>query len=101
MQNIEQLVRKKIHEPHFNLGELAHEANLSERQLQRRIKKITGLSPIKYIREVKLQKARELLEKGDLQSIAEVAYAIGFDTPYYFGKLYEERFGRHPGDYIY
>ena len=62
---------------------LASEMALSDRQLRRKLKSLTGLSTSQYIQEIKLQKARHLFENQTFNSIAEVAYAIGFNTPGY------------------
>lgn len=78
---------------------LAGEIGLSERQLFRRIKALTGLSVNKYIQEIKLQKARRLLKDKVFNTIAEVAYASGFNTPGYFSKIFEAHFGKSPGEY--
>ncbi len=78
---------------------LADQMAISERQLLRRLKAETGLTVQAYIQEFKLQKARQLLESQTYSTIAEVAYACGFNTPAYFSKVFEKRFGKRPGEY--
>ena len=73
--------------------------NMSFRQLQRRVKQVTGLTPIQFQREIKLQEARRLLESGDYQTASEVSYAVGFTNTHHFSKLYEGRFGKKPSEY--
>ena len=53
------------------------------------------MTPIKYLNDFRLNKARHLLEKGD-KSIFEVSYALGFKSMSYFGKAYKEKFGIAP-----
>ncbi|MET3113372.1 signal transduction histidine kinase/DNA-binding response OmpR family regulator [Pedobacter sp. CG_S7] len=77
----------------LNLAELSYTMSISERQLFRRIKAITGLTPNKYIRTIRLQIAREAIESGKFRTVAEIAYAAGFDTPAYFSKLFKEHYG--------
>ncbi len=79
---------------------LASQMAVSERQLLRRIKSLTGLSSKQYIQTVKLQKARHLLENKTYNTISEVAYACGFNTPTYFGKIFEKHFGKKPRAYL-
>ena len=79
---------------------LAAELLLSTSQLYRRIKSLTGLTTKQYILEVKLQKARHLLENKAYGTIAEVSYACGFNTPGYFTTLYQKHFGKKPGSYF-
>lgn len=97
---VENLLKSEIANPQMNAIELASKLNMSRRQLQRRIKKTTGLTPNKYIRETKLQAAREILESGDVHTVSEVTYAVGFDTPSYFSNLFKERFGKKPIEYL-
>jgi len=84
----------------INNAYLAIHLNTSERQLLRRIKGLTGLSVSKYVQEVKLQKARNLLEHQAYSTVAEVAYECGFNTPAYFSNVFEKRFGKRPVDYL-
>lgn len=79
---------------------LSSQLNISERQLLRRIKSLTGLSVKKYVQEVKLQKARNLLEHRAYPTVAEVAYKCGFNTPAYFSNVFEKRYGKRPVDYL-
>ena len=100
LKQIEQRLKADISNSKINVESLTAELNISRSQIQRRIKKITGLTPVYYFREIKLNAARELLENGEVQTVNEVAYAVGFDTPKYFSTLYEERFGKRPSAYL-
>ena len=100
LQSAEQALLSAIDQPDLTNHDLAKELALSERQVARKIKQITGLSPNKYFREIRLQYARELLEKGEVATVNEAAFAVGFDTPSYFSRLFEERFGRRPSDFL-
>lgn len=73
---------------------------LSHRQLFRRIKALTGLSVKQYIQEVKLQKARHLLENKSHETVAEVAYICGFNSRGYFSTIYRKRYGKKPASYL-
>ena len=84
----------------LNRSYLAHEMALSDRQLLRRLKAVTGLSIKQYINEVKLQKARLLLESKTYHTISEVAYVCGFNAPGYFATVYKKHFGKSPSEYF-
>nr|HQU61435.1 response regulator [Saprospiraceae bacterium] len=73
---------------------------LSDRQFARKLKALTGLTPNGYILEVKLQKARHLLENRIYTTTTEVARASGFGSASYLAKVYQEHFGKKPGDYL-
>ncbi|MEL7121922.1 MAG: response regulator [Bacteroidota bacterium] len=79
---------------------LAEELAMSERNLRRKVKLLTGLSAKQYIQEVKLQKARHLLENKTFNTVAEISYACGFNTPGYFSQVYEKHYGKKPTEYL-
>jgi signal transduction histidine kinase/DNA-binding response OmpR family regulator/ligand-binding sensor domain-containing protein len=84
----------------YNISWLAAELAISERQLRRKIKELTGLTPQKYLTMVRLQLARTLIEERKYKSIAQVMYHVGFQKSSYFAKLFKEQFGRSPSDYM-
>lgn len=79
---------------------LADQMAISERHLLRRLNILTGLSTKQYMQEVKLQKARHQLEHKTYNTISEIAYASGFNTPNYFTKVFFKRFGKRPAEYF-
>ncbi|WP_170110308.1 hybrid sensor histidine kinase/response regulator transcription factor [Flavilitoribacter nigricans] len=79
---------------------IAGKVFLSERQFARKLKKLSGLTPNEYIQEVKLQKARQLLEQQVYTTVNEVARVSGYSSGSYLTRIYQERFGKKPGDYF-
>lgn len=77
-------------------NDLAYHFGLSERNLYRKIKAITGQSPASYLREIRLQKARRLLETNSGQTVGEIAIACGIDNLAYFSQTFKKRFGKLP-----
>jgi transcriptional regulator GlxA family with amidase domain len=77
---------------------LAGAVGLSPRQLHRRVKELTGLTPGGYIRMMRLQRAEQLLRQQAGQ-VAEVAYAVGFNDAKYFSRLFRQTYGRAPSEY--
>lgn len=84
----------------FTLDTLAEKTFVSKRQLQRNIKAETGLTANNYIKEIRLFRARHLLENKTFATIAEVSYAVGFNDQHYFSTIFAERFGKKPADYF-
>ena len=84
----------------FNLDQLADRLLISKRQLQRRIKSYTGMTASEYVREVRLHKARTLLESGHLGTVSEIAYAVGFEHQHYFSQVFRQRYGKKPTEYL-
>lgn len=100
LKQVERIIRSEIENAQFKQEDLADRMNLSKRQLFRKIKKITGLSILGYKREITLQLARELLEAQTYDSIQAVSYSVGFKNTNHFSKLYTERFGKKPAEYM-
>ena len=90
---VEDYIKQHLGKVDLNLSLLSHELSMSERQFFRRLKQITGISPNKYIRTIKMQLAKEAIESGKYRTVAEVSYVAGFDTPAYFNKLFKEVYG--------
>ena len=84
----------------FGIAELASAMGVSERTLGREIKRIAGITPLKYVRELKLQEAQRMLRAKEYGTVAEVCYAVGFEKPSYFTQLFVARFGEKPSSYL-
>lgn len=96
----ENLIRKNAGKTDLNIQNLSDELAISERQLHRRIKSLLNLTPNAFIRQIRLQIAKEAIESGKYRTISEVAYASGFETPSYFRKLYKEMHGYDINDML-
>ena len=83
-----------------DIAYLTRRLHISERQLLRRIKALSGHTTQQYQKERRLQYARQLLEQRRFATVTEVAYAANFSTPTYFSDLYEQRFGVRPTEYM-
>lgn len=101
LKEIEQHITTHLNQADFNVETLATQVFLSKKQLERKIKHITGLTPAKLIKEVRLQKARNHLEQGDFETVTDVSFAVGFQTTKYFVRVYKERFGKAPKEYFW
>ena len=86
-------VENHLDDPDLSVEKLAQEMNYSTRQLSRLFGSLTGLSPVQFILEIRLQTARRMLESKSYPTVAEVRYAVGIDSASYFSKKFKERFG--------
>lgn len=84
----------------LNVSWLAQKMAVSERQIFRKIERFTGRTPNKYIRCLRLFKAKELLESYTYSTVSEVACAVGLKDPYYFSNIYKKEFGKKPKEYL-
>lgn len=101
MKKVEGILERELGNAKYGVGELADELSESRRNIQRRIKKITGLTPNQYIRQLKLAQAKLLIESGDYSTVSEIAYRVGFDTPHHFSTMFTEHFGQKPSEFLY
>ena len=81
----------------LNVETIGAELGLSRVQLYRKVKALTGQSPVELLRTARLQKGRQLLTTTD-KNISEVAYEVGFTAPSYFTKCFKDEFGISPSD---
>jgi signal transduction histidine kinase/DNA-binding response OmpR family regulator len=100
LQMLEQEVMDHMTEAFLSVSYLAEKVSMSERKLQRYVKKQTGFTPLQFINELRMLRALKLLEKKSFPTISEVSHAVGIDTPTYFSEQFKSRFGRHPKDYL-
>jgi AraC-like DNA-binding protein len=80
----------------FRIEELAEIAGMSVTSFHRHFRRVTSLTPIQYQRQLRLQAARSRLMSG-ARNIAEVGFAVGYDSPSQFSREYRRQFGRPPG----
>lgn len=93
ISELQEIVLSNITSNEFSLEFLAENLGISKSSLIRTVKKEIGLTPNKFILEIRLNKARQLYESRECLNLNEVASKVGFSTAWYFQKLYTERFG--------
>jgi AraC-like DNA-binding protein len=77
---------------------ISEKLNVSYSLFRKLFKEYTGLAPLQYIQQIKLQKSKELLTHSD-DPIKEIAYKMGFDNPEYFFTLFKKKTGMTPIKY--
>ena len=92
---LKEAIRNNMQNPNLKMDELGDELGLSRVQLYRKVKALTGLSPVELLRQMRLQRAYSLLV-STTKTVSEVAYEVGFGTPGYFSKCFKQHFGKYP-----
>lgn len=99
LAKVRALVEKHLSDETYTVDRLAFDACLSRVQLFRKLKSLTGLSPLEFMSSIRLARAAQFLQEGKM-SIAEVCMAVGFGTNYsYFAKRFKERFATSPSEF--
>lgn len=92
-----EVVEARLTDSDISVEDLAADMNLSRVQLYRKVKAITGASPVELLRTARLKRGYQMLMTTDM-SISEVAYKVGFTAPSYFTKCFKDEYGILPGD---
>lgn len=95
LQKAVALIGQHLDDVDCGVPQLGSQMGLSQSQLYRKIKALTDLSTAAFIRRVRLQEGKRLLETTEL-TVSEVAYEVGFTTPGYFSDAFLEEFGTRP-----
>jgi signal transduction histidine kinase/ligand-binding sensor domain-containing protein/CheY-like chemotaxis protein/AraC-like DNA-binding protein len=98
IKNVLEQIEKNIGNPDLSVGELGARFHTSRSTFYKRLLLLTGKTPIEFIRQIRLQRAAELLEKSQL-TVAEIAYTVGFNNPKTFSQYFKEEFNRIPSAY--
>ncbi|MGL5682368.1 MAG: hybrid sensor histidine kinase/response regulator transcription factor [Marinifilaceae bacterium] len=94
------VVENNLSNSEFSMDEIAKEMGISRSAMYAKIKAVTGLTPNDFVRMIRLRKAAELLTSNAGYKINEVCYLVGFSTPSYFSKCFQQQFGVLPKDLI-
>lgn len=95
---LRELIQANLCDSDFNVERIGEEIGLSRVQLYRKVKALTGLSPVELLRTARLQRGKRLLETTDM-TVSEVAYDTGFTSPSYFTKCFKDEFGQSPNEW--
>lgn len=87
-----------IKRPDLSVEEMSSHLGMSRVHLYKKLKAITGKTPIEFIRIIRLKRGAQMLRESQL-NVSEVAYQIGFNSPKYFSKYFKEEFGILPSAY--
>lgn len=90
------LISKKPGDSSLNNENLARRMIVSERQLFRKVKALTGLSPQQYLRKYRMNQAMKYLRNGRYRTVKETAYSVGYLNISYFISQFEDIFGVRP-----
>ena len=96
-EQLNDAIRKNMSNPNLKMEELGEKMGLGRVQLYRKVKAITGVTPVELLRKMRLQEAYVLLG-STTKTVAEIAFEVGFNTPGYFSKCFKEEYGKLPGE---
>src|SRR6185437_13622412 len=98
LKQVIKVVEDKMADTDFNLDAIAESLAMSQKTFYRKFKSLTGLAPGEFVRDMRMQRAKQLLDTGGV-NISEVAYHVGFSNPKYFSTCFKEKYHISPSEY--
>ncbi|MNY06139.1 HTH-type transcriptional activator RhaS [compost metagenome] len=93
------IVEEGMKDPHFNIEEVATAIGMGRTTFYKKLKSLTGLSPVEFVRDMRLKRSRQLLDEGS-KTISEIGYLIGFNSLAYFSTCFKEKYKMSPSEYL-
>ena len=95
---ITQLIEDHISDSDLNVNALCNLSGVGSKQIYRKVKQLTGMSPVEYIKSIRMKKAAMLLQQRKF-TVSEVMYMVGYSNASYFSKCFQGVFGKTPKQY--
>lgn len=99
LERMQQVIEDNMTEPNFSVEIMARELGMGRSGFFAKVKEISGVTPNDSIRIARLKRAAQLFMQGE-DSVSEVCYWVGFSSPSYFAKCFQQQFGSTPFDFI-
>ncbi len=99
LSKITKIIEDKLADPDFNVEALSSLSGFHTKQMYRKLKQLTGLSTVEYIKSIRIKKAAMYLSQKKF-TVAEVMYMVGFSNNSYFSKCFQLEFGKTPRQYM-
>lgn len=98
LEKIIDIIKRNIDSENLNAKFISQEVGMSHSVLYKKIKAMTGMTFIDFVRDYKLNTAKKLIQEYNL-TVAEASYHIGYSDKKYFSKLFKQRFGKSPSEF--
>ena len=92
------LIEARLEDSSFNVASLSEQSGLGVKLIYRKIKQLTGSTPVEYLRTLRLRRAAALIREGKY-TVSEVMYMCGFTNSSYFSKCFQAEFGTTPRNF--
>ena len=99
LQQIVAIIEEKMTDVDFNIDTVAETIAMGRTTFYRKFKGLTGLAPVEFVREMRLKRAKQLLDAG-AGNISEIAYSVGFNNAKYFSTCFKAKYEITPTDYL-
>jgi len=93
-------VNRHLDDPEFDQVQLLEELHMTKSTFFRKLKSLTGLTYLSFIRNIRMKAACRIMEEKKSIRISELAYAVGYNDPRYFSNSFKKEFGMQPSEYM-
>lgn len=98
MDKLVSFMEENMDNPELSVEDLVPVAGIGRSSLFKKLKSLTGMAPVEFIREIRIRRAAQLIECGEY-NISEISYRVGINEPRYFSRCFKKRFGMTPTEY--
>lgn len=98
MDKVMETIEKNMDNGELMVEDIASEVHMSRSVFFKKLKTLTGLSPIEFLKEIRMKRAAQLIETGEY-SMAQIAYMVGLNDSHYFSKCFKQQYGITPTEY--
>ncbi|MGQ1948201.1 hybrid sensor histidine kinase/response regulator transcription factor [Geofilum sp. OHC36d9] len=99
LARLKEITERRMVDPTFDVANLIDDMHMSHSIILKRVKDLTGMSLVEFIRTMRIQKAAQIFRQDKL-SVSEVSFMVGFSDPKYFSKCFAKEIGEKPTEYI-
>lgn len=99
LKDVIRIVEDNMGNYDFNIDAVAEGMAMSRTTFYKKFKSLTNLTPVEFVRDMRLQRAKQYLDAGE-HTISEVAYIVGFNNPKYFSTCFREKYNVSPSEYV-
>ncbi len=99
LSQITLIIEERISDPDLNVNALSDVSGINNKQLYRKIKQLTGVTPVDYIKTIRMKNAAMLLKQKKF-TVAEVMYKVGYSNHSYFSKCFQAEYGKTPRQFM-
>src|SRR5690606_11127448 len=94
-----QIIENEMADTSFNIEVAVNAMAMARTTFYKKLKSLTNMSPVEFIRDIRLKRAKQLLDTGEL-TVTEVAYKVGFNSSGYFSTSFKEMYQVSPSEYL-
>lgn len=98
MKKVMEIMDARMDDSNLTIDEFAQKLGMGRTVFYQKLKSIVGLSPVDFIREMRIKRAKQLIETGEY-NVSTIAYMTGFNDPKYFSKCFKKKYGMTPSEF--